>query len=44
MTSLNKEIIRAIDLLKFAQTIDDEEILKSIIASVIEILEEKENL
>lgn len=40
MTKINK-IKQAIELLKFVLTLDDEEIIKSSIESVIEILEEE---
>lgn len=37
----NRELKRVIDMLKFILTVDDEEIVKSTIESIIETLEEQ---
>lgn len=36
-----QKLIQVVELLKFVQTLDDEEIIKSTIESVIELLEEE---
>lgn len=38
-----RKLQQIVDLLKFIQTIDDEEIIKSTVESVIELLEEEIN-
>ena len=38
-----QKLQQIVDLLKFIQTIDDEEIIKSTVESVIELLEEEIN-
>lgn len=38
-----QKLRQVVDLLKFVQTLDDEEIIKSTIESVIELLEEEIN-
>ncbi len=43
MPTKNKRLKRIHDLLKFVLTLDDEEIIKSTIESVIELLEEEIN-
>jgi len=37
----NRELRRIVEMLKFIMTIDDEEIVKSTIESIIEMLEEQ---
>lgn len=39
----NTKLEQVIELLKFALSLDDEEIIKSTVESVIEILEEEKN-
>lgn len=38
---VNQKLQQAVDLLKFVLTLDDEEIVKSTIESVVELLEEE---
>ena len=42
-TTDKQKLQQIVDLLKFIQTIDDEEIIKSTVESVIELLEEEIN-
>jgi len=39
----NQKLISVVELLKFVMTLDDEEIIKSTIESIIELLEEEIN-